>query len=175
MSGDEAEVTSNEPEDPGTELSQSQAPPEELANLARRPDRGGVSLYPVSESIRLLQEPGVRGQAGMILLYTSVHGLEEQLRQLRDERDEAAGERDRLREKLHECVTNNKVLGERIRSGARLSYLQNAANTLGSLILGVAIPLLMATVSGGMLTLALLGLGLLVMGWFPTTPSSKVD
>ena len=175
MSGGEIEMLPDEPEDPGTELSQSQPTAEEMAALARRPIRGGLTPYPVTESIRRLHEQGVRGQAGMVLLISSVESLEEQIRQLRGERDKATEQRDDFREKLHDCVSVNKVLRERIKSGVKLSYFQNVANTLGSILLGVTVPVLVTGFSGGGSTAFLLGACLLAMGWFPSNPSSEVE
>src|SRR5437879_4471494 len=140
MATDSTEMP-GEPERSGAELTQRQASEEEVAALLRSPATGGIVEYPLSDALGQVSEQGVRGHAGMLLLNAFVRHGEGKLFQLRGERDEELRRLNQCQESLHECQSTNAVLNERFLSFSRISLLQSVFITIGSLVLGVSVPI----------------------------------
>jgi hypothetical protein len=135
--------------------------------IAVHTDTGGLQQYPASDAVRFAAESGmVRNQAAKILLQSLVQLRETDLADTRQERRLAREEGDRYKENFFKEQTKSAVLAERLRGDLNMKKLQNAIITLGGALLGVGLQPLLAAFSMGYFLVALLGLLLLLIGWF---------
>jgi len=155
-----------EPEKTGVEPIQS-TPPNEVYQLKpARLSAGGIGHYPLTEAIREISESGVRGQAGMLLLFASTQRLESDLLVVRQEKDNAVKELNAMKINFFEKKEIVEVLKERLNSVRKLRLTQNVMITLGGMIAGTAASLLKANNIGWPIAGIVLGGFLLFAGWY---------
>jgi hypothetical protein len=151
------------PQSPATQ--QTPAGVEEVRTLAQVEVVGGIGQYPVTNALRDLIDAGVRGQSGMVLLYTLIQKLESDLKESRDEIKELRQEVDKWRTDYYATKQNNAVFVEQLSDLKKTRKLQNIMITLGGIVIGVATPYLITQRTGASIAAALLGFVLLVVGW----------
>lgn len=139
-------------------------------------DFGGVGQYPVAGAIKELVEAGVRGQAGMVLLYTLIKRLEEDLKNAREETKDAVRDLDKWRTDYYSESRTSAVLKAQVKAAGRMKILQNALLTIGGLTTGIAIRFLVQQFSGAALAAAMCGGLLLVAGWlWPVSAKEEAE
>ncbi|MEW6520037.1 MAG: hypothetical protein AB1461_11540 [Thermodesulfobacteriota bacterium] len=162
-----------EPEVTGVKPVQLKSSSDEWASKTEGASPGGIGHYPLTEAIREISEGGVRGQAGMLLLYASTQRLESDLLTVRQERDSAFTELNKLRERFFEKKEAVEVLKERIVSFKQNRLAQNIMITLGGIVGGNAVTFFRSDNVGWPLAAIVLGAGLLFCGWFGCNDKRK--
>jgi hypothetical protein len=126
---------------------------------------GGIGQYPVTSALKELVDAGVRGQSGMVLLYTLIQKLESDLKETRDEVKELRNEAEKWKTDYYTVKQEKAVLDGQLTELKRHRTLQNIIITLGGIVEGVAVPYLISQPTGASVAVALLGLILLMLGW----------
>lgn len=156
-----------EPPDDSGASGQRTPTPEDIELLRSSDETTGISEYPISEAIRQIEAQGVRGNAGMTLLHATVRNLENQIVQLRTERDTTAAQLETTRSALAKRETDYAVLNDRSRLASRISIVQGLLFSLGGVVVGVSLPIAINTRSVAAGFASALGGVLLVCGLFP--------
>ena len=152
-----------QPEVSGSQL--SQVPPEgpsQLPVVSTHPE-GAVRPFELSDALERV--PEVRGQAGMLLLHGHAVRLERETQQLRLERNEAVAEGNRYRDLYHDERRTSAVLRERLSGLVDSINLRSFIITVGSILLGVSVPLAIQNPAVVPIAGIVAGAGLLVAGW----------
>jgi hypothetical protein len=135
---------------------------------------GGLQQYPVSDAIRVAAESGlIRNQAAKFFLQPLVRLREVDLADARKERQSAREDVEHFKENFFKEQTKNAVLTERLRGELKLKKLQNILITLGGVMLGIGLQPIFTVFSAAYFVVALLGLVLLIAGWFYPTDSTE--
>lgn len=135
---------------------------------------GGLQQYQVTDAVRAAIDSGmIKNQGAKIFLQSLVQLREADLADARQERQSARAEVERYKEMYFREHTTNAVLTERLRGELRLKKLQNVLITLGGVLLGVGLQPLLTTFSVGYFLVAILGLALLLGGWFYPKDSNE--
>ena len=111
----------------------------------------------------------------MVLLAASIQGLENQVNQLRSERDSAQESVDSWRDQFYSERQKAAVRDTQLREQGHRSLIKRLCMTLGAVVLGVAIPIIIGEFSGAALSAILLGLVLLLAGWWPVGWNRRED
>lgn len=169
----ESEKLPPEPEMTGVEPVQFKSTKDGWTPQSVSPSVGGIGHYPLTEAIREISEGGVRGQAGMLLLYASTQRLESDLFTVRQERDNAIAELNTMQEWYYSKKEIVEVLKERLMSVKKLRRTQNVLITIGGIVAGTATSILKADNLGWPIAGILLGVCLLFAGWFGLNDNRK--
>jgi hypothetical protein len=136
---------------------QSSGTPQEtnaLAKFASSP--GTFAEYPKSSAVWQLYETGIRGNA-MVLLFSIVHGIEAELRDVKDELKS-------LRQSYHdECLKTARLEGE-LSSERKLKKLQNMFLIFGGLLNSLAVKLYYDEQKSIGLLMFVIGLAMILVG-----------
>jgi len=135
---------------------------------------GGLQQYPVADAVRIAAETGlIRNQGAKLLLQSLVQLREVDLADARKERGFAREEVEKYKEDFFNERTKSAVLTERLRGDLRLKKMQNVMITLGGIMLGAGLAPLLAAFSAVYCAVAVLGLVLLIAGWYYPTDSKE--
>ena len=163
---DESAATIPEPEATGVEKVQRPPSPDETKALVTVHSSEGIGHLPISDTIKEIQEAGVRGQAGMSLLWAIITRVENDVKDLKEELGRVRDSEESWREKYHAAHTECEVLRAGLKTDSRLRHLQNGLLTLGGLVGGVAAPFIVQARSPLAVVGTLVGLALIVGGWW---------
>ena len=153
-----------QPEVSGSQLSQAPPGPQPVVPIVSTLVEGGVGPFELSDALRAV--PEIRGQAGMLLLHGHAVRLERETQQLRLERNQATAESNHYRDLYHNERVKASVLSERIHGLANSINLRSFVITVGSLLLGVSIPLASEHLSLLPVIGGIAGIGLMIVGWW---------
>lgn len=162
-----------EPEQTGVEPVQIKPSKDDREMKMLSPSVGGIGHYPLTEAIREISEGGVRGQAGMLLLYASTQRLESDLLIVRQERDSAIKEMNTMKDSYFAKKELVEILRERLTSIKTLRTTQNVMITLGGVVTGTAASFLKTDNLGWPIAGILLGICLLWGGWYGSHDKDK--
>lgn len=164
---------SEEPLSLPQQASQSPGAPIEVS-IVKDVTTGGFQQYPVSEAVRAAIESGlIRNQGAKIFLESLVRLREADLADAREEKQLARVDVEHYKGNFFKEQTKTAVLTERLRGDLKLKKLQNVLITLGGVMLGVGLQPLFVSFSFGYALVAVLGIVLLMTGWFYPTESKE--
>jgi hypothetical protein len=136
---------------------------------------GGLEQYPMTDAIRWAGELGMfRNQGLKVFLQTLCHLRETDLKDARVERKAEHEQAERFKEVFFNEKTETAVLRERLRGDLRLKKLQNVFLTIGGILCGAGLQPLLASFSAIYCIVTIVGLVLLLFGWFyPENPKDS--
>ena len=147
---------------------QEQAPPDQQqALVVSQSTGGGLAPLPVSGAIRDLLDAGVRGQSGMLLLYSMIQRFETDIGDLKASLEQERRLREDLKDDLSIKREENAVLRVQLKDRKAMRKLQNVMITLGGIVAGSALPSLAGPNSNVALGATLIGALLMLLGWLP--------
>ncbi|HTS18344.1 MAG TPA: hypothetical protein VMP11_12275 [Verrucomicrobiae bacterium] len=155
------------PPEPGKEAGEKSQEPAALSDvqvIVGKSEGSAIGQLPVTEALKTAGE--VRGQAGVVLLYTVVGMLEADLRDAREERKGAHQEAMDWQKKYYEERESRGRLEERLRMAERVKLLQKVLLTCGGLMVAAGWAYARQGQSDVGLGLAVVGGVFLIGGWF---------
>jgi hypothetical protein len=134
--------------------------------------QGEIGQYPLTATVRAMQEYGIKGFSAMALLCSHTERIETDLVEARRKNEELREDLNTIREKYYAAKEQLAVLSERLASTGKMHTLQNVLLTLGGVSLGTGVRMMLDTFTGTSIAVALLGAVLLLFGWF-WSPQAK--
>lgn len=173
MSTEETEKLPPEPETSGTDKTQLTSSSSQFPLVVRGSAAGAISNYPLTDAIKEISEGGVRGQAGMMLLYASTQRLESDLLQMRHERNEASADAKKWKENYHNEKEKCAVQKEKLHNLSKTKILQQILITSGGIIAGFGASKITTSQSIWPIISLIFGLCLLLLGWISSLISEE--
>lgn len=127
---------------------------------------GGLDQYPLSTVVKGITDLGIRGSSAMALLFSHTQRIETDLNDERKERKKISADLETLKENYFQEREKNAILNERISGATKIKALQSIFLTLGGLIGGIGIKNMLIEITGTSVVFVILGLILLITGWF---------
>ena len=112
--------------------------------------------------------PQIRSEAAMLLLCSHASRLESDLKEIKKEKEETRKESDRWMLAYHQEKENGAVLSVKLQGVSRIKNIQKFVGVVGGVIAGVAIPFLIVGPSGWGLAGTIVGVLLLIAGFWPS-------
>jgi predicted flavoprotein YhiN len=130
----------------------------------------------LSDALQEIGELGVRGQAGMLLLNSHAVRLEREIGQLRLERNTAQEKYEAAQVNYQSERRTSAVLQTQLTATLGTNRFRQALVTVGGIVLGVGLSGFLASLQPGWtIPSTILGILLLLLGWFLPTPSDRGD
>jgi len=156
-----------EPKDTGSAGTQAPSTSEVLPAVSESPLEG-LPLARAVEGLAATRPRSIGGKATSTLLAGSFAHLSQELQATKSDLHQTRNELNSAREELSTCKMRAAVLAERIRAHARGRHLKNVSITVGTALIGLAIPLFRNDLGKFALVVGCLGVLLISLGWFST-------
>lgn len=134
----------------------------------------GLEQYPMTVAMQQAADTGIfRNQGAQVFLKALCQLRETDLKDARIERQTALDDANLQRDNYHAENTKRAVLEERLCGEISLRRMQAILISFGGVFLGSGLQPLFVSFSAGFLVLSIVGLAMMLVGWFYQGPSGK--
>lgn len=170
---DDKETKRLTPESTGSEETQKNVELEVISPPHDKTQALVITDTILTDTIRNLQDTGVRGQAAIALLQTGAYMIESNLQRITKERDNAVEQAREWERKYSTEDKKNAVLRNQIKNVGRLRTLQNVFVTSGGLICGTSAKYYIDENHSLAVMAFVAGVIFLLCGWFWPAPKPE--